>query len=108
MGVCCSSRDGGGRSRTNPVAVTARSMAAMEGLRKKQIDMEAFVQKIISEGKPWTDPDFPPERSSLYDPSIDSVDTDQFDSYEWKRASEIFDPVYVFEDGVEPNDINQG
>lgn len=36
------------------------------------------------------------------------MDRDQFDSYKWKRASEIYNPVYVFEDGVEPNDINQG
>jgi len=34
------------------------------------------------------------------------VDEDAFNSYTWKRSSEIYKPVYVFEDGVEPNDIN--
>ena len=31
-----------------------------------------------------------------------------FNSFQWKLASAIYNPVYVFEDGVEPNDINQG
>ena len=69
--------------------------------------MELFVHKTIAEGKPWTDPDFPPQQSSLYDPKIDKdIDTSTFNSFKWKRASELFNPIYVFEDGVEPNDIN--
>lgn len=70
--------------------------------------MDAFVRKTISAGKPWTDPDFPPQASSLYNPKIDEVDRNAFDSFTWKRASAIYNPLYIFEDGVEPNDINQG
>lgn len=45
----------------------------------------------------------------MYDPNIDKdIDTAAFNSFKWKRASELFNPIYVFEDGVEPNDINQG
>jgi len=68
--------------------------------------MERFVQETIAKGQPYTDPEFPPQRSSLYDPQIDTVDTATYDSYVWKRASEIYKPVYIFEDGIEPNDIN--
>jgi len=69
--------------------------------------MEKMVQETIAKGKPWTDPDFKPERSSLYDPRIDtSVDQASFNKFTWKRASEIYKPVYIFEDGIEPNDIN--
>lgn len=70
--------------------------------------MKKMVDLTIAQGKPWTDKEFGPTRSSLYDPDIDEVDTAAYDSYEWKRASEIYKPVFVFEEGVEPNDINQG
>ena len=36
------------------------------------------------------------------------MDEKLYKSFKWKRASDIYKPVYVFEDGVEPNDINQG
>ena len=29
-----------------------------------------------------------------------------YDSFTWRRASEIYNPAYIFEDGIEPNDIN--
>ena len=45
---------------------------------------------------------------SLYDPSIDQVDENLYRSFSWKRASQLYKTVHVFEDGVEPNDINQG
>ena len=69
--------------------------------------MKLQVDKIIGIGKPWSDDEFPPNGSSLYDKNID-VDIDQrtFNSFKWKRASEIFNPIYIFEDGIEPNDIN--
>ena len=71
--------------------------------------MKLQVDKIIGTGKPWTDAEFPPDRSSLYDPNIDrDIDTRTFNSFKGKRASEIFNPIYIFEDGIEPNDINQG
>ena len=56
---------------------------------------------------PFTDHAFPPERSSLYNPDVDlEASTARLDSFSWKRASEIFNPAYIFEDGIEPNDIN--
>ena len=70
--------------------------------------MERFVQETIAKGKLWTDPDFPPEMKSLFDPRIDEDDPQKYQALSWKRASEIYKPLYVFEDGVEPNDINQG
>ena len=69
------------------------------------------VEKIIAQGKPWTDSEFPPELSSLYDPQIDrSCDANLFQSLTWKRASEIYQGQnpQIFADGIEPNDINQG
>jgi hypothetical protein len=38
-----------------------------EELRKKT----AFVNDVIAENKPWTDPDFLPVFASLYDPKQD-------------------------------------
>ena len=108
MGACCSTRDNHTKPKPTVRAVSTKAQSAIEKLRKSASEMEHLVQKTIALGKPWTDPDFPPERSSLYDPAIDKVDRAAFDSYSWKRASEIYKPVYVFEDGVEPNDINQG
>jgi hypothetical protein len=34
--------------------------------------MVAFVDQIIKDGAPWTDPDFPPEMQSLADEDDDS------------------------------------
>ena len=70
--------------------------------------MEKFVWETIAKNKPWTDPEFPPMAKSLYDPEIDQVDEALYKSFTWKRASQIYKPLYIFEDGVEPNDINQG
>ena len=110
MGLCCSTRsEGGTRPKVNVKASSQKSLEALNQLSKKTKEMKMFVDKTISLGKPWTDTDFPPERSSLYDPNIDrDIDTRTFNSFKWKRASEIFNPIYIFEDGIEPNDINQG
>ena len=67
--------------------------------------MERIVRQAIERNKPWTDDSFPPERKSLYDPKIDQVDAATYNSLSWKRASEIYNPIYVFEDGVDPNDV---
>jgi calpain-15 len=73
--------------------------------------MEAFVQQVINKGTPWTDPDFPPVLSSLYDAWIDkSVDASRFKSLQWKRFEDVYtgqDPQ-VFSVGIDPNDIYQG
>lgn len=74
-----------------------------------RIEIERLVQETIVKGKPWTDKDFPPKRSSLYDPQIDTdVDAQMYNSFQWKRASEIYKTFSVFVGGVDPNDINQG
>ena len=70
--------------------------------------MERMVEHIIEEGTPWTDLDFAPGKSSLYEEGVDDVDRELYDSLEWKRASEIFPEHHVFHDGIDPNDINQG
>ena len=67
-----------------------------------------MLNEAIQKGEPWIDYDFPPERSSLYDAAIDQVDTHAYNSFSWKRASEIYSPVHIFEDGIEPNDVCQG
>ena len=107
MGVCCSTR-GKNPVKAPVVAVSNKSRAAIQKLENKQLEMERFVQATIARARPWTDPDFPPTLASLYDADADEVDEAVYKSYSWKRASEIYNPVYIFKDGVEPNDINQG
>lgn len=34
-------------------------------------ELEKFVRGVIASGEKWTDPDFPPEASSLYDSRAD-------------------------------------
>lgn len=92
--------------KTPVVTISNRSRAAIRKMEEDELDMERFVQETIMKGKPWTDPEFQPKKSSLYDPSIDQVDQSTYDSFTWKRASKIYNPLYIFEDGVEPNDIN--
>lgn len=111
MGVCCSSRKdatSGSSNRKNLVAVSKKSRMALEALDAKNDELERFVQATIAAGKPWTDPDFPPNSSSLVDPAVDGGDPGRFASYSWKRVPEIYEKPQIFEDGVEPNDINQG
>ena len=68
------------------------------------------MQNIIAQGIPWTDPDFKPEVSSIFDPSIDKVSSmSRYSTYSWKRASDIYgNRVCVFDDSIDPNDICQG
>ena len=83
---CCTSR-GGDRAQPPIVTVSNNSRASIQKLESKKIDMERFVQSQIAKGQPWTDPDFPPEAKSLYDPRIDQVDQDTYAKFSWKRAS---------------------
>ena len=110
MGVCCSSRDNTRlKAKVNIKAVSQKSQAALDKQKAKSLAMERQMYEIIQMGKPWTDPEFPPERKSLYDRTIDKeADPKTYNAFTWKRASAIFNPIYIFEDGVEPNDINQG
>ena len=76
-------------------------------------------QEIYKGTKPWTDPLFKPEKSSLcpYDRTgwilpIDALDDDilGWDSFKWCRVEEIFDSknYSVFHDGIAVEDIVQG
>ena len=71
--------------------------------------MRTFVDGIIAKGKPWTDPDFPPQVKSLFDPVVDKeADAGKFSSYDWKRASDCYANPAVISDGITVSDINQG
>ena len=107
MGVCLSR--GKDPVQMPVIAVSNKSRAAIKKMQTEMVQIKRFVQDTIAKGKPWTDDDFPPERKSLYDPKIDTdIDAHTFNSFKWKRASEIFNPIDVFVGGVDPNDINQG
>ena len=105
MGVCCSARQKDALKQP-VVAVSSKSRAAIQRLEAQQAELERYVQAVIAKGQPWTDPDFPPNQSSLYDPNLDEVDVQTYNSFSWKRASDIFQNPQIFEDGVDPNDIN--
>jgi len=66
-----------------------------------------FVEGVIQIGKPWTDPEFPPEMSSLFDPDHDEGKIITYKTITWKRVGEIFKHPAIF-CGVSPNDIKQG
>jgi hypothetical protein len=66
----------------------------------------AFVQEIIEKGEKWTDPEFPPQMSSLINRHHDNGDFMSMRRIEWKRATDIFEEPKIFTDGIHPNDIN--
>ena len=70
--------------------------------------MRNFVDSIIAKGEPWTDPDFRPERSSLYDPQHDLCDHSLFSGCKWERITKIFPGCQMIVDGIAPSDIIQG
>lgn len=72
--------------------------------------MRKFVDSVIAKGSPWTDPDFRPERSSLYDPQHDDVNTSEYGRLTWQRCTDIFpfEKTDVFVDKVEISDVIQG
>lgn len=63
------------------VTVSNKSRAAIQKMEQAQADLERSVEEIIAKGKPWTDPDFPPEVKSLYDPNIDQVDESVYKAF---------------------------
>ena len=72
MGICGSR---GKDLRKAPiVTVSNQSRNAIAKMEMDEQNMEKFVWETIAKGKPYTDPDFAPEQSSLYDPRIDEVD----------------------------------
>ena len=85
----------------------ARTMKNMEEATINQLRMQK--EQITEAGELFTDQDFPPDFSSLYNPEIDyeRSQPDAFRKLEWKRASEIFTDPTMFND-ISPDDINQG
>ena len=71
-------------------------------------EMAEYVQGVIENGEPWTDPEFPPEFCSLYKESVTSIDEEAFIKLEWKRASQIFEEPVVFCDKIIPANIECG
>ena len=61
------------------------------------------------EGQQFTDPDFKPQLSSIYDENDTMLAEDQKKSYNtivWKRASEIYENPVVFKTGgISPQDV---
>lgn len=66
------------------------------------------MQFIIDQGQPWTDPDFKPDISSLFDPKIDEGSISDYNKYSWKRISQIYKKPEVFKNSISPDDISQG
>ena len=67
-----------------------------------------MVKETIAKGEPWTDREFLPIKSNLFDPEIDKKNAQLFENMEWKRASEIYEQPNIFKDGINPNDVKQG
>ena len=59
-------------------------------------------EDIIHQGKPYTDPDFPPTRDSIYDEFDFTVDADIkfYQTLKWKRASQLFKKPVIEENLV--------
>lgn len=79
-----------------------------------QQQLSSFVRKVIKEGKPFTDFDFPANVNSLLDEDnnhggLDNHSVKDFKKLQWRRASEIY-PLgpQIFKKGVEPEDVKQG
>lgn len=81
-----------------------------QGHRLAAIDYE----EIISKGEPWTDPNFPPDASSLFIDGVCHKQDEKFQKkavwkdYTWVRASEIFNNDLVLFNNIEPDDVKQG
>ena len=76
--------------------------------------MSSFVQRIIREGKLFTDNDFPANTQSLLDTENDNGGIDSktlafYKSIVWRRLSEIYENVeggmQLFKSGIEPGDV---
>jgi len=65
---------------------------------------------IIAKGENWTDPQFPPDKSSLLDGSM--MKKKRHESWQglvWKRPEEVYgDGNFVLYNTIGPNDIKQG
>ena len=50
-------------------------------MKENNLRIEKFVQSVIKEGKPWTDPDFPPEMKSLFNPKLDEGSMSKYKAF---------------------------
>ena len=72
-----------------------------------------FVMETIRRGKPFTDPDFKPDESQLWNsqetPS-DELENLKYVAHKlkWVRATEMYEDPKVFCNKIEPNDVMQG
>lgn len=70
------------------------------------------MKEKIENGKPWTDTEFPPKRTSLYNDLQDDMTGEELefmDSLEWRRASDIYPNLRMSKGGeYRVHDITQG
>ena len=72
-------------------------------------DLEAVIRRAKATGRPFTDPDFPPDAKSIIKDWKTSPRARVWQRYVWRRASEFMNraEMAVFK-GIDPNDIRQG
>lgn len=70
---------------------------------------------IIEEGEPWTDPEFPPNSTSLFINGKSHAQAEKkelkrkWEDYTWMRASEFFNfEKFCLFKSIEPEDVKQG
>ena len=81
--------------RTNPRDFD--ELSYIDEFENKKLDeMRRFVDQVIARGQPWTDPEFKPDITSLFDPANDEGSIGDFNKYAWKRLSEIYTHGNVF------------
>ena len=89
-----------------PADETALTNAATDRYNKAL----AYVDKVIEEGKPWTDPVFKPDIRSLFKPDavIGPDDKWQLEHLQWKRLSELYPGGKLFNGDPFPKEVIQG
>ena len=74
--------------------------------RLKAVDYQA----IIAKGDNWTDPTFPPEKSSILDATMMRQKRhEEWENFVWKRPEEVYgEDGFVVCNKIGPNDVKQG
>ena len=112
---CATSKDGGNKQLT--IDITGADLHAPCHREVKVNDMyngrldTVDYEKIIAEGKPWIDETFGPETgTSLIDrpKEIPRKRRERFETFVWKRPSEVWDGPFSVYDTIEPDDMKQG
>lgn len=72
-------------------------------------DLDAVIRRSKAAGRPYTDPDFPPDAKSLIKDWKTSPRARVWQRYVWRRATEFMNrPEMAVFKGIDPNDIRQG